>query len=193
MVGFLGGGLHRALPGPGLDGEQDVPHPKLIRQQLLVVGRVQQILHVLLADADAPVHHVALQALNEHFSANVLPEGAVAHAVVHEGLLELLDGHLVLLGERGHGPGQRFVIDLHAPASRLLQLNVLQHQPFHQLADQHVVRGRLDVFPGDLLAHHLQAAEQLRGQHHVVIDDGDDAVQLLVLRLRRARTDEGQQ
>ena len=86
-----------------------------------------------------------------------------------EGLLELLDGHLVLLGESGNRPGERFVIDLHAPAARLLQLDVLQHQAFHQLADQHVVRGRLDVVPGDLLAHHIQAAEQLRGEHHVVI------------------------
>ena len=158
----------------------------------MIVGRIEQILHVLLADADAPVHHVALQALNEHFTANVLAEGAVAHAVLCQGLLELLDGHLVLLGEGGHRPGERFIVDLHPPAARLLQLDVFQHQPFHQLADQHVVRGCLHVIPGDLLAHHVQAAEQFRSQHHVVIDDGHDAVQLLVLGLGCARAKQDQ-
>ena len=183
--GLLGRRLDRRGVAHVLHGEQDVPHPKLVGKQLLVVGGVEQVVHVLLADGDAPVHHVALQALNQHLPADVLPKRAVAHAVFRQRLLELLQGHVVLLGEAGDGAGQGFVVDLDAAAPRLLDLNVLQHQPLHQLADQDVVGRHLHTFAVDLLAHDLKPAEQLRSQHHVVIHNGDYGVQLLVLGVRR--------
>ena len=178
---FLRGCRHRCLAGAFLHFEQDVAHPVFIGKQLLVVRGVEQVLHVLLADGDAAVHHVALQALDEHLPADVFPELPGAHAVFDERLPELLHRHLVLLRESEHGPGKGLVVDLHAPARRLLHLDVLQYQPLHELVQQHVTGRRFHALARDLVLYRLQAAQQFGGEYHVFIDDGDDGVEFLVL------------
>ena len=160
--------------------------PVFIGQQLLVVGGIEQVLHILFADGDAAVDHVALQALDEHLPADVLPEFPVAHAVLDQCLLEFLHRHLVLLGESEHRAGEGLVIDLHAAAHGLLHLDVLQDQPLHELVEQHVPGRRVHALARDLVPHRVQAAQQFRGQNDVFVDDGDDGVEFLVLGLGAA-------
>ena len=155
-------------------------HPELVRQKLLVVGRVQKILDILIGDGDTAIHQVALHVADEHLPANLFAKLHVAHPVRGQRRTEFLQSHLVLLSVGHHRPGETFVVDLHPSPRCLLKLQALNDQAFHELADQNVVGRKLHAPRLVLVANELQPTEQLRGQHHVLFHHRHDGVQLLV-------------
>ena len=177
----LGDGLRRVA----LHRQQDVPDAILVRHHLLKERGRDEIVDVLVRDGDAPVHQQPLHTLQLQLAAHVLAELPVAHAVTLQRLAELVKGHVVLAGEAVDGLGQGFVVDDDAALLCHLQLQVFDDQPFHQLAHQRIFRRQFRALLPEALQHRVAPLDEFRGQHDILIDDGDDAIQAFDLGLQR--------
>ncbi|MNQ62690.1 hypothetical protein D3C85_770450 [compost metagenome] len=161
--------------------DQDVGQVELFGQlHLAHVGR-EEVLHFLLGDLDALGHATLTYTADDHLAAYLLACVVVRHSVTCQGSTELVDAHVISLGNGRDGLVQFLIGDANAGAFADLQLQVFDDQAFQHLLLQHAGRRRTGAALGDGLPHLVHARVQLALHDHVVVDDGHDLVQGLYL------------
>ncbi|MCY1408452.1 hypothetical protein D9M71_237720 [compost metagenome] len=158
---------------------------ELFGQLHLAHVRGEEVLYFLLGDLDALGHATLADAADDHFSAHLLAGIVVRQAVASQGGAELVDAHVVALGDGSDRLVELFVGDADTRAFTDLQLQVFDDQAFQHLLLQHARRWRAGATLGDGLLHLMHALVQLALHYHVVIDDGHDLVQGLYLGMYR--------
>ena len=181
-AGFSAAGERSAATRAGMTvsvaGEQ---FDGLVEQGQRVGG--EEVLHFLVGDLDALGHTALTYAADDHLAAHLVAGFLVGKAVTRQGGTELLQGQVVALGNAAHGLVQFFVGDADAGAVADLQLQVLDDQALQHLLIQHAGgRYALTAF-GDGLLNFMNTLVQLALHDHVVVDDGDHAIEGLELRL----------
>ena len=164
--------------------QQDVADAVLVGNLFGEERRGEQLVDVLLGDVDAAVDHLPLHPIEGQLAAHLVAEGAVGDALAAERADELVDVHAVLRRVVAHGVGERFVVHQHAAHFRFLQLDALDDQAFQNLFQNRVLGRRFAPLRLQALHHRVVAFQHFARQHHVVVDDGDDAVHHLRLRVR---------
>ena len=177
-------GLAFARVGALFHWQQDVADAVLVGDLLGEERRGEQFVDVLLGDVDAAVDHLPLHPIERQLAAHLVAEGAVGDALAAECADELVDVHAVLRRVVAHGVGERFVVHQHAAHFRFLQLDALDDQALQNLLQNRVLGRRFAPFRLQALHHRVVAFQHFARQHHVVVDDGDDAVDHLRLRVR---------
>ena len=131
-------------------------------------------MNILLADRDSPVNHCALKSRDDQLGPNVFTELAITCTVLGQVLLKLFHGHVVAARKAAHSPRQGLIVNGHAALFRFLKLNVLDNQALHDLIDQHIAGGRLQIVFSNGATHGFQARHQFTGQHNIIVYHGDD-------------------
>ncbi|MNN21934.1 hypothetical protein D3C81_1352730 [compost metagenome] len=152
----------------------------------LALLRSEEVLHFLLRDLNALGNPALTYAADDHLATNLLAGIFVRQAIMSQGSAELLQVHTVALGNGADGLVQLFVGDADARAIADLQLQVFDDQAFEHLLVQHAGGRHGATTLGDGLLDFTHAAVQLAFHHHVVVDDGHNAVQGLHGGVRRA-------
>jgi len=158
--------------------------------QLAEVGR-QEVLHLLVGNLDALGHSPLAHAADDHFAADLLARAFQAQTVTRQRFAELLQRHVVSLGNGAHGLVELFVSDANAGALTNLQLQIFGDQAFQNLLLQYIHRWRIGATLFDGLLDFTHPLLQLALHDDVVIDDRHHAVQWLHLsegRRRESRT-----
>ena len=96
LVHLSAGCCNLTLTGIGLECEQCMEHVILWLRQGLTFLCPHEVAHFLICDLDALIDVSTLHTLNDHFSSNLLPHGVVRLVALLEGLLELLESHIIL-------------------------------------------------------------------------------------------------
>ncbi len=163
----------------------------LLGQLQLAEIRREEVLHLLIGHLDTLGNAALTHTADDHLAADLLAGGFQAKTVTGQRLAELLQRHVVALGDGAHGLVEFFVGDADAGALTDLQLQILGDQALEHLLLQHVGRRRIGAALLDGLLDLAHALIQLALHDDVVIDDRHHAIQWLNLgegRRREGRT-----
>ncbi len=139
--------------------------------------RSEEVLHFLLGHLNALGHTALTHTADDHLATNLVTGILIGQAVVGQGLAELIDRHVVALGDGADGLVQLFIRDPDAGAFADLQLQVFDDQALKHLLVQNAGRRHALAALGDGLLNLVDTLVQLALHDHVVVDNGHDLVQ----------------
>ncbi|MNZ46355.1 hypothetical protein D3C78_640340 [compost metagenome] len=193
VAGLAAGGLDGFRRGAFRHRDQDVGQAVLFGKLDLAEVGGEEVLHFLVGDLDAFGDAALTHAADDHLAANLVARIVEGQAVACQRLLELVEGQVVALGDGGHRLVQFLVGDTHAGAFADLHLQILEDQAFQHLLGQHIAGRHLRAALGDGLLDFAHALVELALHHHVVVDDGDHAVQGYYFRTGQGAHQQGAQ
>ncbi|MNZ60430.1 hypothetical protein D3C78_784990 [compost metagenome] len=188
-IGLFGCILNRVGVGAFRRRNQDVGQVELFRQLHFAQVRRQEVLHFLLGDLNAFGNPTLAYTADDHFAANLLTCVVVGQAVASQGGAELLDRHVVALGNGADSLVQLFIGNADAGTLADLQLQVFDDQALKYLLLQHAGRRHGRATLGNGLLNFMNPLVQLALHDHVVVDDGHHFIDGLYGGARR-RTQE---
>ncbi|MCY1421444.1 hypothetical protein D9M71_371010 [compost metagenome] len=171
-IGLFGCTLNRVGVGAFRRRNQDVGQVELFRQLHFAQVRRQEVLHFLLGDLNAFGNPTLAYTADDHFAANLLTCVVVGQAVASQGGAELLDRHVVALGNGADSLVQLFIGNADAGTLADLQLQVFDDQALKYLLLQHAGRRHGRATLGNGLLNFMNPLVQLALHDHVVVDDG---------------------
>ena len=157
--------------------DQDIGQVVLFGHLHFAKVRGQEVFHFLVRDLNALGHAALTHTADDHFATNLLAGIFIGQTVVGQGLTELLDGHVVALGNGANGLVQLFIRDTDARAFADLQLQVFDDQALKHLLIQNAGRRYALAALGDGLLNFVDTLVQLALHDHVVVDDGHHFIQ----------------
>ena len=146
---------------------------------------VQKIIDLAFGNHDPVVHLAFTHAGNGHLTANFFTKIGEGDTVPLQRFAELLHRHIVIGGDPLQGLFQHRIIDMQTDFPRVLQLQFIDDHAFEHLPLQLVARRQRSSLLSQLPQCQFQSVSQLDLGNDFVVDDGDDMVGRLQVRIRR--------
>ena len=143
----------------------------------LCLQQLDDLLDLLVRDVDALAHLIATHLAHQQFPPDLLTKLSFTEPISGGFLFELLDGHLLIGGNRGYGLIELGIADFQTLAIGQLDDQTLADQPIQRLLAQLTIFRQWLVVAGCIALHLGDQAVELTCEHHILIDDGNDLVQ----------------
>ena len=153
----------------------------------------QKAVDLLIGDLDLVDHLLILEAGGDDLGAGVFAEVGEANPPGFERGLQLFQVQPVALGDIGQGLVEGRLLDLDPQVASALRLEALEDESVEHLLFELVTRRRSRARLLHLRQDQVDLGVELAAHDDIVVDHGDDGVQLLNGRLARRRRRPDQQ
>ena len=158
--------------------DEDVSEPVLVIAATLFLHRCQVVVDVAGRHRDPIADEALLHPRHEQFVPDLLAKLREVVAVALHDLAKLGGGEVVSRREVVHRAVEFIVFDAQVVLLGELELNAIDDETLEHLAGEHIVGGNRRARLLQPAADHVHANEELALHDDVVVDNGDDAIEI---------------
>jgi hypothetical protein len=164
--------------GLGGDGDEDVAQLVFGAPGAGLLHALERLRDLVVRDLDLAGDLALAQARHDQAVAHVGAQALEVDAVVGRALAQAGEVGALLVGHVAQGLVDPGPVDLDACALGALELDLLHDELLEHALAQHAVRGHVAVVALQALARARHLAGEFAGEHDVVVDHGDDAIEV---------------